>query len=169
MHNSFFTGHRAGRAAHIPFVRHKLLPVPVAGNQLVVGILHCVIHYSGAKLHYEVFLVALFIETPEVHAKHRYAIHMVGESPALEAVELPFHLGKEGVRKVRPEGFYILIRPAVLHLNIQVAYLLLHGVGVKARVGHGKVAEGLQTGIRRALRALGPALCAILLFLLPLL
>ena len=120
-------------------------------------------------------VAALLVEPSEVHAKHRYAIHMVGESPALEAVELPFHLGKESVRKVRPEGFYILIRPAVLHLNIQVAYLLLHGVGVKARVGHGKVAEGLQPGIRRALRALGPALCAlgpacaILLFLLSLL
>ena len=123
LHGALPGGHGALRAAHIPFVGHKLLAVPVAGDQLLIGILHGVIHYPRAELDYEMLVAALLVEPSEVHAKHRYAIHMVGESPALEAVELPFHLGKEGVRKVRPEGFYILIRPAVLHLHVQVAVI----------------------------------------------
>ena len=78
LHGALPGGHGALRAAHIPFVGHKLFPVPVAGDQLLVGILHGVIHYPRAELDYEMLVAALLVEPSEVHAKHCYAIHMVG-------------------------------------------------------------------------------------------
>ena len=128
-------GLRALRADKRPFVGQEFFRRLASAYNGARFIRNSVIH--NARVHNRRDDIVLFIlpETGQIHAEHGNALDVIRLPVPDERLKLVTHLVEERVRHAGAHLIPLFVLPAILHADVQIADLLLHGlfgeVGVK--------------------------------------